>query len=102
MGELSLSEFDCTVIKSEAVFAVTDARLIILKLGGAESAFLDLFATRLAVPGWGGEAGDAVKEVSLTISVVPSLFSSGRFMHGGPLIPFIKLSTPAISIRFQE
>jgi hypothetical protein len=41
-----LSEFDCTVIKSEAVFAVTDAG-------------------RLAVPGWGGEAGNAVKEVSL-------------------------------------
>ncbi len=65
MDELSLSEFDCTVIKSETVFAVTDAELTILKMGGAESAFLDFFATRLAVPGWGGEAGDTVKEVSL-------------------------------------
>jgi hypothetical protein len=59
MGELSLSEFDCTVIKSEAV---TDAGLTILKLGGAESAFLDFFATRLAVPDWGGRLGTPLKK----------------------------------------
>ena len=51
MAELSLSEFDCTVIKLETVFAATGAGLTILKLGGAETPFLDFLATRLAVPG---------------------------------------------------
>jgi hypothetical protein len=99
VGELLLSEFGCTVIKSEAVFAVTDAGLTILKLGGAESAFLDFFATQLAVPGWGGEAGDAVKEVSLRFLlrlVLLRLYARGS-PHSLHLTEY-----PVISIRFQE
>jgi hypothetical protein len=55
VDELSLSEFDCTVIKSETVFAVTDAELTILKMGGAESILRLLrYPTSSARLGWGG------------------------------------------------
>ncbi len=83
MAELSLSEFNCTVIRSETVSAVTSAGptgLTILKLEGAESAFLDFLTTRLAVP---GEAGTQLKRYRLGSSygnVAPSLSSTGRVM----------------------
>jgi hypothetical protein len=68
VAELSLSEFDCTVIRPETVSAVTGAGLTgltILKLEGAESAFLDFLTTRLAVPGWGWEAGTQLEKCRL-------------------------------------
>ena len=65
--ELSLSGSTRSVVESVVVLSATDAEPTSLKLSEAESPFLDFFVTRLVALDCGGEAGDAVREVSLTV-----------------------------------
>ena len=68
MGGLSLSESDGTVLVTVVDFSVINTELTSLELGsGSESALLDFFTIRLVALDCDGEAGDAVREVSLTV-----------------------------------